>query len=268
VYGVPKPLPKTIAAQLWTVRSLLGDGRGFVSTLQAIRRIGYRAVEIAGLGSIPPMVVRGVLDDLGITVCSAHERADELLEHPGRIAQKLQIYRCAYVVFPYPRRQDLSSIRSIINLCRALTRAGKAYREEGLCLSYHHHSLEFQKVGGHLPMDVILSETEPELLEIEPDTYWLQASGVDPAHWLHGLKRRAALLHLKDYGVGSGGVAQFREVGAGNLDWARILPAARRAGCRWYIVEQDDHWREGDPLASLAASWRFLSGEREEDRSR
>lgn len=258
---------QNVAAQPWTVRSLLGDARGLAAASRAIRRIGYRAVQLAGLGSIPPRDVRRVLDDAGLKAFSAHEDADEILEQPGQLAEKLRIYGCSSIAYPYPKNQDLSSVKGVRRLCRALTGAGKAFRAEGILFAYHHHNLEFQRLGGRTAMDIILAEVDPELLEIEPDTYWLQAGGVDPVEWIRRCARRETLLHLKDYGVDPAGKPLFREIGAGNLDWARILPAARRAGCRWYIVEQDDHWRTGDPLASLRESWRFLRRMSEEGRA-
>jgi len=64
-----------IAAQLWTVRSLLGDVRGLAAALGEIRKIGYRAVQLASLGPIPPQEVRRVLEDTAVQACSAHEAA-------------------------------------------------------------------------------------------------------------------------------------------------------------------------------------------------
>lgn len=248
-----------IAVQLWTVRSLLGNARGLAAASRAIRRIGYRAVQLSGLGSISPRDVRKILDDAGLKACSAHEDADEILRQPGQVAERLRIYGCSSVAYPYPSNQDLSSVKGVQRLCRALTKAGKVFRAEGILFAYHHHHLEFQRLGGRTVMDMILDQVDRDLLEIEPDTYWLQAGGVEPVEWIRRWARRETLLHLKDYGVDSTGAPRFREIGAGNLDWARILPAARRAGCRWYIVEQDDHFRTGDPLASLRESWRYLS---------
>ena len=54
------------------------------------------------------------------------------------------------------------------------------------------------------------------------------------------------------------GKAMFEEIGFGNLDWERILPAAKRAGCRWYVVEQDSDWENGDPFQSLKMSLSYL----------
>jgi sugar phosphate isomerase/epimerase len=66
------------------------------------------------------------------------------------------------------------------------------------------------------------------------------------------------MLHLKDYGVDAKGRATFEEIGQGNLAWDKIIPAAKRAGTKWYIVEQDGDWEEGDPFQSLKISLAFL----------
>ena len=42
------------------------------------------------------------------------------------------------------------------------------------------------------------------------------------------------------------------EVGAGNLDWPRILEACREAGVDWYLIERDSG--DLDPFDSLRIS--------------
>jgi sugar phosphate isomerase/epimerase len=49
---------------------------------------------------------------------------------------------------------------------------------------------------------------------------------------------------------------QFCEVGRGNLNWRRILAAAEKSGCQWFIVEQDTC--PGDPFDSLKISYDYL----------
>ena len=105
---------------------------------------------------------------------------------------------------------------------------------------------------------MLLAETDPKAVAAELDTYWIQAGGGDPVEWLGRLKNRVPILHIKDYGVDAKGKAMFEEIGQGNLDWEKILPAAKRAGCRWYVVEQDSDWENGDPFQSLKMSLTYL----------
>jgi sugar phosphate isomerase/epimerase len=73
-------------------------------------------------------------------------------------------------------------------------------------------------------------------------------------------------MHLKDMARGSRTTLvesdvppeAFVEVGAGALDFAAILAAARAAGVAHYFVEQDA--TPGDPVESLRKSYAYLTG--------
>ncbi|HTP59388.1 MAG TPA: sugar phosphate isomerase/epimerase [Spirochaetia bacterium] len=248
-----------IAAQLWTVRGLLGDEKSLASALARVRSIGYDAVELIGLGAIPHHSVRRILDDSGLVACSAHADSQLILSDPGAVATMLHALGCGSVAYPYPRNQDVSSPEGVQRLCRQLSSAASLFHSEGISFSYHNHGLELQRLGERTALQVIMEQTDPRLVGMELDTYWLQAGGVDPVAWINRCKGRAALLHLKDYRVNADGKPLFGEIGAGNLDWDKILSAAGAAGTRWLIVEQDDHWTGGDPMASLQTSWEYLS---------
>jgi len=250
---------ENLAVQLWTVRSLCADAKGLASTLTSLRSIGYTAVELAGLGAIPADVARSILDDTGITACAVHADSQQLLSDPSSVVTTLTTLGCASVVYPYPRNQDFSSREGVTRLCRQLSSTGSLLASNGISLSYHNHSIELQKIGGQTILEAILDQTDPRLVHVELDTYWLQAGGVDPTKWIERCGERGTLLHIKDYGVDSEGKPVPREIGAGNLDWGAILSAAKRAGSRWLIVEQDDNWIAGDPLESLRSSWKYLS---------
>jgi sugar phosphate isomerase/epimerase len=75
--------------------------------------------------------------------------------------------------------------------------------------------------------------------------------------WCERLKGRLPLIHLKDFVVNHENIPCFCEVGAGNLNFPRIIEAAEKSGCQWFIVEQDTTL--GDPVDSLAQSFRYLA---------
>src|SRR5699024_1474805 len=53
------------------------------------------------------------------------------------------------------------------------------------------------------------------------------------------------------------GLAQFAEVGQGNMNWPALLPAAEKAGAEYFLIEQDDTYGR-DPYDSIrhSGSWR------------
>lgn len=247
-----------IAAQLYSVRDYCNDAHDLSETLQRVRLLGYRAVQLQSLGPLPPHELARVLDAEGLVCCSTHEDSEELLTDPEAVVERLNILGCTSTAYPYPADQDFSTVEGVRRLCKALNRTGKLMRKAGITFAYHNHNLEFHRLGGRTILQMIMAETDPEAVEIELDTYWVQAGGGDPVDWLGRLKGRVSLLHLKDFGVDPKGRTMFEEIGHGNLAWDRLMPAARHAGCRWYIVEQDSDWENGDPFESLKMSLAYL----------
>jgi sugar phosphate isomerase/epimerase len=90
------------------------------------------------------------------------------------------------------------------------------------------------------------------------------AAGLDPIDTLDEWKGRVALMHVKDKAPGMAAIttesqakpADFKEVGAGTLDFKKLLNAALKSGVDKFYVEQDQC--PGDPVDSLAQSHAYL----------
>jgi len=247
-----------IAAQLYTVRDYCNDSHDLVETLRKVRSLGYKAVQMSSLGPLPPHDLARVLETEGLICCDTMEDSEELLEEPESVVERLKVLGVASTTCPNSQGRDFSTIDDIRRFCKSLNRTGKLLSSEGIVFSYHNHNMELHRVGGRTVLEWILAETDPDALQLELDTYWVQAGGGDPVEWLGRAKGRISILHMKDYGVDPKGRATFEEIGQGNLAWEKIVPAAKRAGCKWYVVEQDSDWEEGDPFQSLKMSLAFL----------
>lgn len=245
-----------VAAQLYTVRDHTQTFPDFVATLRRLRAIGYQAVQLSATGPFPEADVVKALDDEGVTVCATHEPGRVILDEPERVVDRLNALGCRYTAFPHPGDAPLDILAHVKMLAAALNGAGEILHNAGQVLCYHNHNTEFRKVEGRLILDVLYDDTDPRFLQGEPDTYWVQYGGGDPVAWCERLAGRLPLLHLKDYVTRADNKPDFGSIGEGNLDWPRILRAAERSGCEWYIVEQDTC--PGDPFDALAASFRTI----------
>lgn len=245
-----------VALQLYTLRDFLKTPSDIATTLRQVREIGYRAVQVSGLGPIEPGELREMLDGEGLTLCATHESAEELLDAPERVVDRLGALGCDLSAYPYPRGVDFGSEESVAGLIRKLDRAGEVLAQAGMTLCYHNHQHEFRKLGGSLVLERIYAETDLRHLQGEIDTYWVQYGGGDPVAWCEKLSGRLPILHLKDYKVGADNQPTFAEVGSGNLNFGAIVAAAETAGCRWFAVEQDTC--EGDPFDSVRASFEYI----------
>lgn len=246
-----------IAAQLYTCRELLKTPSDIARTLRRVREAGYRAVQVSGVGPIDEAELVAILDGEGLVCCATHEPGAMILDEPERVVERLAKLNCAFTAYPYPGGVEWSDPASVTALITSLDKAGAVLNAAGMTLCYHNHHMEFRKLDGKLILETILDGTKPENLQGELDTYWVQYGGGDPVAWCERLRGRLPLLHLKDYTVNKEDQPTFCEIGAGNLDFKRIVAAAEKSGCRWFIVEQDTC--PGDPVESLAQSYRYLA---------
>ena len=253
-----------LAAQLYTIREFTQTAADFAASMKKIRAIGYRAVQISGIGPIPDAEVKAIVDDLGLAVCNTHTGYDLLWHQIDAVVERHRFWNCKHVaigIMPQPYREEGEG--GFRRFAQEASRVGERLHEAGLTFSYHNHSFEFVRFGSRRQggtrtgLDVIYEESDPRYLQAELDTYWIQHGGGDPAAWIRKMKGRMPVVHLKDMVIVDGEQA-MAEIGEGNLNWPAILQACQEAGVEWYAIEQDTC--RGDPFESLRISYENLRG--------
>lgn len=245
-----------VAAQTYTIREFTKTPGEIRRSLRKLKEIGYGAIQASAMGPIPPIDLKRLCRENGLTICAAHEPSNQILDDPQSVIEKMQALECDIVAYPFPRDIDFGSEESVNELIEKLRNAGKAMAAEGIALSYHNHHQEFRKLGGKLILEKIMEGVPADCLSFEIDTYWVQYGGCDPVRWCAELEGRLPAIHLKDYRITDENKIDFAEVGEGNLDFKAIISAAESSGCRWFIVEQDTC--PGDPFDSLAHSFDYI----------
>lgn len=249
----------------------LGDepSRDLDATFSRIAVIGYRDLELPNLYGRKPAEVRQAADRAGLKISSLHLPAARgpgaglmLTSAPSEVADALGALGARRAVMPitiFPENfkpQPGETFQAAI--ARSVAAAGEdlwkrtaallneraaALKPLGVEVGYHNHNLEFAPIGKTNGWEILVEETDPALVSFEVDIGWVAAGGVDPTSFLNRYKGRLAQLHVKD--VARGNTVNYAlsmkpaEVGAGVLDWARILPAAYDAGVRHFYVEQE-----------------------------
>ncbi len=246
-----------VAVQLYTLREYLQTPADIANSLARVREIGYRAVQVSGLGPIADDELARMLRDADLTCCATHERGAEILDSPERVVARLRALDCRITAYPFPAGVDLGTPAAVTAFAARLEAAGRVLHAAGQTLCYHNHHLEFRRQDGRTVLEAIFAQADPRYLQAEPDTYWVQFGGGDPVDWCQRLHGRLPILHMKDYALDAAFKPVFAEIGTGNLDWPRIVAAADAAGCRWYAVEQDVC--PGDPFDSLRQSFDYIS---------
>ena len=269
---------KPIGVQLYTVRNVYPKEAR--KTIEAIAQIGYKEVE-----TLRPTLETALplLKEFGLKPVSGHYETPfvtgnweawkgafpqgkpdnldwtKLCETAAKAGQK-------FMVIPYVQPGERGkTLDSYKKFAEQLNVAGKATKAAGMQMAYHHHAFEFGELEGKRIIDVLLENTDPKLMQLEMDVFWVSIAGEDPVKMLNKWKGRVALMHLKDkdaaapkmFGEGVPASA-FKEVGYGTLDFKSILKTAQKTGVKHYFVEQDQ--TAGNPLDSLRKSFEKLKG--------
>lgn len=247
-----------VGVQLYTLRDFLKTPDDIAASLKKVRAIGYEAVQLSGMGPIDEAELVKMLDGEGLVCAATHEGADNILNTPEKVVDRLQKLNCKYTAYPCPSENYYQNKESAMELAKGLDAAGAVLRKAGQVLTYHNHSIEFLRFDGELMLDMIYDNTDAQNLQGEPDTYWIQHGGGNPVAWCEKLAGRLPLLHMKDYKINSERQPAFAEIGYGNLDWKAIIAAAEKSGCEWYLIEQDRC--DGNPFDSLKMSFDYIKG--------
>jgi sugar phosphate isomerase/epimerase len=273
--GFANPLGFPIGLQLYTVKeSIQEDPAG---TLKKIREIGFGAVETADLGKLTPTQFRQLLDDSGLACPSAHlqfavDSLGSAFENAHALGAKYATSGSLKLPALESKRADAASkpgmsVDDAKRTAELANRIGEAAKRAGLQYAYHNHDVEFaDQGGGAIGFDLLLRETDPELVKFEIDCGWMIFGGRNPIDYFKKYPNRFPMIHVKDFlapqdkSAGSGKAAKMlgAELGHGVVDYKPIFAAAGKAGLKHYFVEQEGPFSRMDPLQAMRVDYDYL----------
>ena len=258
-------------------------------TLKALAQIGFRAFE-TDLSGPSPERVRAAREAAGLACASVSvlptplRGGPSLQTDPGELAKAVQVIGADYLVctlFPLPpgvemRPKPGESVEQMLarvsqtltadhfkRTAETLNAKGAAVRREGVKLAYHNHNPELAPLGETNGLAILLENTDPAAVSFEMDAGWVVAAGHDPVGLLRAYPHRFRLMHVKDvapsHKTNTLLKADTTEVGAGVVNWPRVLRAATASGVKHFSVEQEPPYSRMPPLEAAKAAYGYLS---------
>jgi sugar phosphate isomerase/epimerase len=249
---------KELGLQLYTLRNTISkDPEG---VLKKVAGIGFNTVEFFGYNegkyfgkTIKEM--RQILDGLGLKALSSHHSKTSLIKEWERVVADSAMMGQKYCNLAYLVDAERKNLDDYKTLAELLNKSGEICKKYGIQFGYHNHAFEFDVMEGQVPMDVLLSNTDANLVKMEADLYWVAKAGIDPIEFFKKHAGRIELWHVKD--MDNTPQKSFSEVGNGTIDWPKIFKAQKISGMKHFFVEQDDT-KGRDPLESIAMSYKYL----------
>jgi sugar phosphate isomerase/epimerase len=241
-----------IGLQLYTLRREMD--KDFEGSLQKVAAIGYNEVEFAGYYNRTPQQVKEILARYGLEAPSAHVSLADLRMKLDASIEAAKVIGHKLLVCPYLTEQDRKTIDDYKRHAETFNKAAAACQKAGIEFGYHNHDFEFIPIDGKMPFDVLLAETDKDLVKIELDLYWIKKGNQDALDYMKRHSGRVIAFHVKD--MDNTPKQSFTEVGRGIINFKDIFAQSKSAGVKYFIVEQDQC--PGSPFDSIKISHDYL----------
>jgi len=226
-----------LGAQLYTLRDYCQNEKDFNISMKKVAEIGYKTVQVSGIGNIPAKTVREICDNHGLKIVITHTNPDRVLNDTENVIAEHDIMGCRHIgIGAMPEKYR--SLEWIDQFADDFLTPARKIASSGKLFMYHNHDFEFQRLGGRYIIEYLLEAFRPDEMGITLDTYWVQVAGCDVADWIERLAGRLPCVHLKDLEMISG-KPHMAPVMEGNMNFPKYLEAFRKAGTEYLLIEQD-----------------------------
>ncbi len=232
VYAGARRLDR-IGIQLYTLRSLMKEN--VQTTLGAVAGLGYKEVEFAGHFNHSPRDIQSFLDTEGLTAPSTHVELTDIRDRLEATIEDAATIGHDYIVLPWLQSHERETLDQFKGYAELFNKVGEKCRDAGMSFAYHNHMFEFDPIDGVEPYELLLAETNSDLVKMELDLFWTIKAGRDPIAYFKRFPGRFPLCHVKDMAANGDMV----NVGHGTIDFGRIFSKSSLAGLKHYFVEHD-----------------------------
>lgn len=254
---------KPLGIQLYMVLKAYQDDP--MGTLKTLKAIGYS--EIEAIVTSTAKTLRDQLNEAGLGCPSLH--FDSLGIDPG--IEAAHVLGTQYIVSSMlpafmqkmdgkDKGQPTYSRDEAKRTAAFANQIGEKAKNAGLQYAYHNHYREFTDVGqGQTFYDVLLKETDPNLVKFELDCGWVHVGGKNPIDIFKANPDRIPLMHAKDFlPTHASNEHPGAELGHGTLDYQPILAAANQAGLKHCFVEQEGPYTRMSQLDAARIDFGYL----------
>ena len=275
-----------LAVQQIMIGSACKDEKTTLSTLKRIKQVGYDGIELnLFMIESTPFIVRlltkmagmpvgkganiywpDMLQESRLKATSLHADLGSLENRIDEVISKARELDTNKIVITGMYRFDYGNYDDVKSLAKRLDKVGARLHESDLQLLYHNHNVEFLKVDNkYTAYEMILKDTDPDLVKVEFDSYWPAEAGVDFIPLMEQLGERLVLYHINDRGTRLKKVpitpilkSDSIELGHGNMPLKRILGLDCIKNVDAIILESHRNWVNNNPIESLEKSIAFL----------
>ncbi|TAE52178.1 MAG: sugar phosphate isomerase/epimerase [Bacteroidetes bacterium] len=258
-----KPGKALVGIQLYSIRDEMGKDP--LGTLKQLAAMGYKHVEHANYRDrkfygYSATEFKKILDDLGMTMPSGHtvmgrDHWDEskkeftslwkyTVEDAATLGQK-------FVISPWLDESLRKTHDDLLRYMEVFNKSGELCQKSGMKFGYHNHDFEFsQKLDGKILYDLMLQNTDPDLVMQQLDFGNMVNGGARAAEWINKYPGRFQSLHVKDEiaSQSEGHGYESTILGQGIVGVKDVLALARKKGGSIHLIIEQEAYQGKAPL--------------------
>jgi sugar phosphate isomerase/epimerase len=243
--GIGPSFKGPIGLQLYSLREQFK--KDVPGTLDEVKSFGFKYAELAGTYDVAPEKFKADLQARGIQAVSGHFAYERFRDDPEGVAREAKVLGLKYVGCAWITHTGDFNEKTCREAINVFNNAGKVLSKHGLRFFYHVHGYEFQRHDNGTLLDLLMAETDAKNVHFEMDIFWIVHPGQNPVKLLERYGHRWELMHLKDMRKGTPtglltghtDVTNDAQLGSGQIDLPPLLKAAKKAGVKWYFIEDE-----------------------------
>lgn len=253
---------ESLGIQLYSLRDTISQNPKKI--LRKLANIGFNEIETYGYndGKFWGLSVAELKEELtknNLTSPSGHYDGNSLIK--GDFENFKEIISVAreldqkYIIIPSIAENLRKSKSDYLNIAEKFNEAGEICKSAGITLAYHNHAFEFKRMDDSTGYEILINNTDKNMVTFEMDIYWIVRGGHDPISLFQKYPGRFKLWHVKD--MHKENPELNTEIGNGNINYKEIFNNAKVSGVEHYILEQENF--EMPEFKSLNKSYNHLS---------
>jgi len=256
-----------LGLQLFSIRDAMEKDP--LASLKAMIAVGYQDFETYGYDvekdeyyGYKSKDFKAILDDLNVTATSGHygfsdyfeASADDIKRYTDQCIKGADALAKNFITWPWlaPQYRTLEHYKRLPAILSAIAEQVTA---AGLGFAYHNHDFEFIDHDGENGYDIILNNTDPDLVKLQMDMYWVKhSSKLSPAELIAKQPGRYVMWHIKDMDKKT---RDYAELGNGSIDYVEILSNINKDALQHYYIEQGGNYATNS-MQSLTDSAKYF----------
>ena len=186
-----------LGLQCWSLRNQLIAS--LPQGMAEIKALGFSEIETASTYGHTAKEFRALADTNGLTIVGCHIPYERMQSDLDGVIAEAKTLGASYVIVawvPHKTDFDVAQARAAVANFNAW---GAKIKAAGLGFGFHTHGYEFAPLpDGSSAFDVMMKETDPELVFCEMDVFWVVQAGIDPVKLLQKYPDRFKAFHIKD----------------------------------------------------------------------